>query len=46
MPFDATGDPFRLEVEAFAAGDWPYAPERDLRVMAALADLAVPGGVR
>jgi predicted dehydrogenase len=41
VAFDAAGDPFRREVEAFAAGDWPYAPERDLRVMAALADLAV-----
>ena len=40
--FDAAGDPFRRQVEAFAAGDWPYAAKRDLRVMAALADLAVP----
>jgi 1,5-anhydro-D-fructose reductase (1,5-anhydro-D-mannitol-forming) len=40
VPFDAEGDPFVREVEAFAAGDWPYAPERDLRVMAVLASLA------
>ena len=41
VEFDGAGDPFRREVEAFAAGDWPFAPERDLRIMAALAELAV-----
>ncbi len=42
VAFDEEGDPFRRELEAFAAGDWPWSPERDLRVMATLARVAVP----
>jgi predicted dehydrogenase len=42
VPFDEAADPFIREVEAFAAGDWPWTPERDLRVHASLVRVATP----
>jgi predicted dehydrogenase len=42
VAYDETADPFTREVEAFAAGAWPWTPERDLRVHASLVAVAGP----
>ncbi len=42
VAYDETADPFTREVEAFAAGEWPWTPERDLRVHASLVAVATP----
>jgi 1,5-anhydro-D-fructose reductase (1,5-anhydro-D-mannitol-forming) len=42
IAFDGSGDPFRAELEAFAADAWPWPVARDLAVMRTLEAAATP----